>query len=278
MTDILIFRGIGANYIEDEMAVFGSTASVDNAICGIIQAVDESQVGVQYDHFVAQVSAEQLPQFYEEMSARLLELEESVSLVAAIHKSHLDQITPEDLIRMKIDPETFKTRVQYKRIVELDMRHTQLKKKMKGHKLRLSNHWGEEWENKFHGLLPPKPSEGLASMPARPLGRGRQTSDTLGRSSLTPLARAPCQERFLRVLPLTSAAAKPHRIRGPPSVPRRSSQQNAVDALAHPCTCKSGTLQHIKFLAHCLKAAQLTLIGFSHYRVLPLQVLPLQVP
>lgn len=156
-TDESMYRSFSANYIPDQMA----TCSIDNAIHGIMQSLDDSEVRIQYDHFVVQVAPEQLPEFYEEMSARLLDLEESVSLVAATHKSHIDHLTPEDLLAMKIDQETLKTRVQYKRIEELEIRYTQLLQKIKGHKLRLSNQWGEEWENKFGGLLPPKPSEGL---------------------------------------------------------------------------------------------------------------------
>ena len=49
----------------------------------------------------------------------MLGLEESVSLVATTHKTHLDQILSEDHSRMKIDQKTLKTTVQYKRIMEL---------------------------------------------------------------------------------------------------------------------------------------------------------------
>lgn len=67
---------------------------VQQAIHGIIQAIDELAVQIQYDQLVAEVATEKHPKFYEQMSAHLLHLEEYLTLAADTHKSQLDQLTP----------------------------------------------------------------------------------------------------------------------------------------------------------------------------------------
>lgn len=110
---------------------------------------------------MAEVAPEQPPEFYKQMSAYLLHLKEHITLTATIYTSHLDQLTPQDLDRIKIDEETLKTSVQYTRITELETYHTHLLKRIEAHNLQLVKCWGPEWEDKFRGLLPPKPSKGL---------------------------------------------------------------------------------------------------------------------